>query len=274
MADPERWEHVFAGGGIAASLLALRLGRDGVGPMLVIDPTPEDPRTFVYWADRPLDLDAYVEHDWTKLRLADATGTLHRALGPYRYRLVRAEVLHAAARRAVEASGGRVICGRVTAIEDGPEAAVVVVDGARYPARWVYDSRPLDPPQGLVQGIVGAWVETEDDAFEPDTATLMDFRAPQETGAVRFFHVMPTSARRALVTGVTFADEHRPIDLDAYLSQVLGLAHWRITGREGGSTRMTDHRFPRRTGTRVLTLGNAGGRLKASTGYALVRIHD
>ncbi|MEQ1571854.1 MAG: lycopene cyclase family protein, partial [Myxococcota bacterium] len=33
-------------------------------------------------------------------------------------------------------------------------------------------------------------------------------------------------------------------------------------------------RFPRRTGTRVLTLGNAGGRLKASTGYALVRIHD
>ena len=37
MDDAERWEHVFAGGGIAASVLVLRLARDGAGPMLVID---------------------------------------------------------------------------------------------------------------------------------------------------------------------------------------------------------------------------------------------
>ena len=130
---------------------------------------------------------------------------------------------------------------------------------------------------GLRQTFRGAWIQTPHDVFDPDEAVLMDFRAvggPEVEAGVRFFHVMPTSARRALVTGVFMAPGQPPLDLEPYLRDGLGLTEWTVEREEAGSTSLTDHRFLRRIGERVVRIGNAGGRLKPSTGYAFVRIQE
>ncbi|MEQ1501378.1 MAG: lycopene cyclase family protein [Myxococcota bacterium] len=268
------WDHGFAGAGIAACLLARRVVRDGLGSVLLVDRPGRDPRTLAFWTDGPTPLDDAIVHRWSALRVVGAGVDRTVALGDSTYGIVRADTLRARARAEVVAAGGRVVDGEVTAVVDGPEGAAIEVDGARYPARWVYDARrELPPPSAgrLLQSFVGWWVETDDDRFDPTVATLMDFRAAQEPGGVRFFHVLPTSARRALVTGVNFAPDPRPVAVDQYL-EALGVPRWRVTGEERGVTPMDARRIERRAGPHTLRIGVAGGLLKPSTGYALTRM--
>ena len=44
------FRHAFVGGGIAASSLALRLAHDG--PILIVEPASDDPRSFAFWSDQ------------------------------------------------------------------------------------------------------------------------------------------------------------------------------------------------------------------------------
>lgn len=267
------WDHAFAGGGLSACCLALRLTRDRLGSVLLIDDGAQPPRTFAFWTDRRLEVEELVEHEWRALRVADAGRTVVRPLGDWRYVIVRGDALRAHAHAAVIAAGGRVLTGHVDAVEDGADAATVVVDGVRHAALQVYDSRPPeDPIPGMRQTFHGGWIETDDDRFDPAVATLMDFQAPQEPGGVRFFHVLPVTPRRALVTGVTIAADPRTVDVDRYLREQLHLDRWRWLAHEGGQTPMTADVFPRRRGARVVTLGIPGGLLKASTGYAFTRV--
>lgn len=269
------FDHGFAGAGLAASLLALRIVRRGLGSVLLVDRTEHDPRTFAFWTRAPdEDLDPLVEREWRTLRIAGPDGTVEVPLGAWRYAIVRADAVRERARRAVEEAGGAVVQGDVEAVGEGADGAALDVDGLARPARFVYDSREDEPPIGLVQSFAGWWVETDEDAFDPDVATLMDFRVPQQPGALRFVHVLPMSARRALVSGVCFGPEPARVDVAAWLRDTAGLSRWTVTGEERGATSMGVVSAPRRRSPRVLAVGVRGGLLKASTGYALTRIRD
>jgi lycopene beta-cyclase len=269
------WEHALAGGGLAACSLALRLVREQLGPVLLVDHAVHDPRTFAFWTDQSGELDALVEHTWRELRVLGGGQELSLPLGRYRYVMVRGEAVRAHAHRAIEQAGGRVLRADIDRIEDGTDQAVLVAGGERYLARWVYDSRQDRTAPPMHQTFHGWWVETDEDAFDPARATLMDFRTAQEPGGIRFFHVLPTTRRRALVTGVNYAPQPLPIELERYLRGELGLRRWRVTGHEGGITSLDPRPLSRRLGKRVLAIGLGGGLLKPSTGYALVRIqHD
>jgi hypothetical protein len=72
--------------------------------------------------------------------------------------------------------------------------------------KWVFDSRfrlsrlQPDPARyhNLRQHFKGWEIETSNEAFNPQAATFLDFRTPQQ-GEMRFFYVLPFSERRALV---------------------------------------------------------------------------
>jgi lycopene beta-cyclase len=266
------WDHAFAGGGIAACHLALRLVRDKLGSVLLVDRTAHDPRSFAFWTDQSSEMDELVEHRWGSLRVVGEGQELVRPLGRWSYALVRAQTLRARAHQAVERAGGRVLCAEVQGVEDGRDSAVVVAGGERYTARWVYDSRQDRQMPPMRQGFHGWWIETEQDSFDPAQATLMDFRTAQDPGGLRFFHVLPTSARRALVTGVSLAPQPLPIEIESYLRERLGLRSWEVTAPERGVTALDPGPWPRRLGERVIAIGLTGGLLKPSTGYAFTRM--
>ena len=100
----------------------------------------------------------------------------------------------------------------------------------------------------------------------------MDFRTPQH-GGLRFVYVLPVSARRALVEHTRFGSEAAP-DPDGvprYLEDVLGAGSFIVLRREAGILPLQP-RFPSPRSGRVVPIGNRGGLLKASTGYAYARI--
>jgi lycopene beta-cyclase len=272
-----RFAHAFVGNGLAGVSLAWRLARAGQGPILFVDPTPDgDDRTFGFWTDRPLAIDPVVERRWRQLVVRGGGRDVRVALRDHTYGMVRDGALREW--MAPDLRGVTVVRAAADRVEDGEDGAVIVVNGERFVSDWVYDSRVPPPAPApyvhLVQSFEGVCVETDDDAFDPDAAVLMDFRTVQEPDATRFFYVLPVTARRAIVMGVAFAPTLRDHDPAAWVREGLGIANARVLRVERGATPMTDRPFPRRRGKRVLAIGIAGGRLKPSTGYALTRIQD
>lgn len=285
---------LIAGGGAAGLSLACQLVRGPLGHRTILivdyDAKIQNDRTWCYWAYRPTLFDSIVCHTWSQLYVVADAFARKLDLGSYRYDMVRGGDFYRFAHSMLAAHPTvQFARGRVERIEDGPEAARVVVDGQSVVASWVFDSRfawsdlvrktPADAPfHTLKQEFAGWEIETTRDAFNPDLPTLMDFRTRQAEG-LRFVHVLPLSRRRALVDFVSCAPDTLGSAalagvLNDHLRDVAHVGHFCIVREERGMTPMTDHPFPRRIGHHVMTIGIHGGRAKPSTGYAYMRIQE
>jgi lycopene beta-cyclase len=157
----------------------------------------------------------------------------------------------------------------------------VLVDDRQIHGSWVFDSLPVRPDpntpyQTLRMHFRGWEVTTPKPAFDPGTATFMDFRTPQ-AGQMRFFYVLPFAPDRALVEVTVFSRDvlrrsEYEAALRAYLSGVLQIEDYAVISEERGSVPITDDPLQRALGRRVMAIGARAGRIKPSTGYAFVRV--
>lgn len=275
---------IIVGAGVAGSRLVAHLLASPwrTRRIVVIEAARRPDHALAFWASEATPLDPLVQRSWTALRVpADDGDEVVRPLAQHRYAMLTRGALEQATRAAGEACPTlRFIEGTVDAIEDGPEAAVVRVGGRRYRGTWVFDSRPAPPGPAtirLVQRFVGWTVEAPALRQDPKVATLFDFHTAQGAGSC-FIYVLPLGTGRALVEQVfTGPDEAVAPDaesaLRSYISDRLGVeGEPVIVARERGSSSLSDARHPRRLGRRVCAIGIRGGRLKPSSGYALMRI--
>ena len=285
----EPYDFVFAGGGLAGLSLARRIVR---GPfpnarILLLDKEPKrkNDRTWCYWSKEPGDFDSLAVRTWDRMRFEYPGRSLEIPLGAYRYRMIRGADFY---RRLTDELAGHPgvdwVYGEIRSVEDGREYAEVSLPDRRYRGRWVFNSliRPGDVPADsrrnifLLQHFLGWEVKTDRDVFDPGAFTMFDFRTPQ-SGAMRFFYILPASPRRALVEYTLFSRNKLAEDeyieaLKTYLRDVWKVEHYEVEAEESGVIPMTDYRFPRRLGRRILAVGTRGGRVKPSTGYAFRRI--
>lgn len=287
----KHYDFIIAGGGAAGLSLAYHLVQSPLRERSILivdkDAKNQNDRTWCFWTERPTLFDDIVHRSWSQLRIVGENFTTALDLQPFRYQMLRGIDLYRFARREL-AAHGRVefLQGRVERIEDGEDWASVSVGGQSCAGRWVFDSRfklsefAPDPARyhALQQHFTGWEIETEAAAFNPRTATFLDFRTPQQKEA-RFFYVLPFAERHALVeyvvctaTGQSREEQERA--LGDYLEGVLGIKAFRILAKEGGASPLTDQPFPRRSGRRIMTIGTAGGRIKPSSGFAFWRIQQ
>jgi lycopene beta-cyclase len=126
------------------------------------------------------------------------------------------------------------------------------------------------------QHFKGWFIETEADAFDVDECHMMDFRVEQHS-EVRFMYVLPTSKRKALVELAIFSNEiltHSAYDavINKYVNEQLKLSNYKILETEFGIIPMTTHDFAQNDTDKVTMIGTMAGAVKASTGYAFIRI--
>ncbi len=280
------YDFVFAGGGLAGLSLAYHLAHSPLRDrsMLIVDRETKtrNDRTWCFWTHQPTPFDPIVHHSWDRLEFVGDDFEKLIPLGDYRYRLIRGIDFYALTLDDLrERPNVEFLRGDVQAIQDGPEGATISVDGAEYAGRWVFDSRfnisrfKPDPARYhyLRQYFKGWLVETPDDRFNAQAPSFMDMRTPQKN-ELRFFYVLPYSARRALVEFVASSPDQYAATLKTYLEQVLGIIDYTATPVEGGVNPLTDYPFPRRAGRHVMNIGTRGGRVKGSTGYAFLRIQQ
>ncbi len=287
------YDFIFAGGGCAGLSLAYAMSqtefRDRA--MLIIDPVVKayNDHTWCYWSREPSPFDALAYRTWDRIAFIAAGFAREFDLAPYRYRMVRGLDFYRHTREALTALPNvDFLRGEVERVVDaaGPEKqrAEVLVNALTFTGDWVFDSRyrateyrPLTRRYHyLTQHFLGWEIETAAPVFDPATPRMFDFRTPQR-GAMRFVYVLPYDARRGLVEYTLFSKDLLPLAeyedaLRAYIADVLGAREYRILEEERDLIPMTEHPAERRAGQRVLNIGTRGGRVKASTGYAFLRI--
>jgi lycopene beta-cyclase len=285
------YDFILAGGGAAGLSLAYRLANSPLRDrsILIVDRLvgSRPDHVWSFWAERPTPYDSIVYRTWNRLQVAGENGVNIVDLAPYCYQTIRGRDFQRFVHQHLSAlCNVTFLRGKVERIEDSPEHTRVVVDGQPYAGRWVFDSRfrwsDFNPAPAhahtLQQRFLGWEIVTDAPVFDPQVATFLDFRTPQEHEA-RFFYLLPFDEQRALVQYVactTAAPSHAAQEqaITDYLENVLGIKHYTVQEREGGASLMTDQPFPRRAGEHVMRLGMAGGRLKPSSGFAFQRIQQ
>jgi lycopene beta-cyclase len=90
-------------------------------------------------------------------------------------------------------------------------------------------------------------------------------------------YVLPFSEQCALVESVLCTTapvrwERCDEVLQGYLESMLGIKTYAVLREEQGINPLTDWRFPRQLGKHIMAIGNHGGMVKPSTGYAFLRM--
>ncbi len=275
---------IVLGAGLAGLSLAVALVREGVGePIVVVDRRTEfgRDRTWCTWAapDTPfLDL---ATHRWDTWEVRTETGSARATSKSRAYVHIPSDAFYAAALEELERAPNVELRLGVTVREigdgwartDAGELRGLVHDGLALGSPVVRTrERSSRSHVALWQAFLGWEVETEVPTFDPDVATLMDYRTPQLPDGVQFVYVLPYSPTRALVEHTSFApggptpDERRDVLRD-YLPDA-----YAILGEERGRLPMTTEPFAALRSPRTTAIGIAGGALRPSSGYAFSRV--
>ena len=277
-----RYDIAVVGGGLAGLSVLYHLANAGKlrgRRVVLIDPerkTGHD-RTWSFWEREAGPFEALVYHRWDRVAICNGEKATTCVLAPYTYKLLRSTEFYAHVNERLDAVPEieRVYA---KASELVPVAGGVRfrIDGRACFATHVFSSQPqpLDYREVrepyLDQHFRGWFVETEEDTFDPEVASLMDFRTPQR-GETRFFYVLPFNKRRAMVEIAIFSNDHLTTEAyDTLIGDYIA-AHWTtapytITHTEAGNIPMTTYPLTQREGN-LIYLGLGGGAARPSTGY-------
>ncbi len=284
MASPNDVDLLIIGGGCAGLSLARMLARyQGSLRTLIVEPRTEysDDRTWCFWHTGQHRFRHLVSRSWDAWRFSTpAEAVVQAGNGTMRYQCLRsidfyedALELTGTAQRVELATG-------VTATTVSRSGTGLRVETSAGPvqAQYVVDTRPPTHDavdrDGLWQIFTGAEVMTDRDAFEPGTVGLMDNMTTDEYG-FRFTYILPFSRRHALVEETRFT--HRNVtsaELQRGLEHTLASlpGNTETLRTERGRLPMAVHRPTDDMPDGLVTAGIGAGALRASTGYAFLRI--
>ena len=280
---PHHYHYIITGAGCAGSSLLMRMMQNPFfadKKILVIDQSPktENDRTWCFWEKDAGLFESLIHHSWPRADFFSNSFSGTLTLSPYRYKMIRGIDLYTfvqneSARHAnIEWRYERVL-----SITSTNSQATVILETQSFTADYVFNSilfEPFSIPAGkhfLWQHFYGWMIQTTKPCFNPQTATLMDFRVSQQEGTT-FMYVMPTSATTALVEYTLFTEkllekEAYEKALEEYIVSTLGISAYAVSHKEVGKIPMTNTYFPKQEG-RIVYIGIAGGQAKGSSGYA------
>ena len=283
------YDYIIAGGGGAGlslvyHLLQTRLGQKNI---LIVDRDEKqtNDRTWCFWEAEPGSFEAIVHHRWQHTYFHGENYSDLLDLRPYQYKMIRSSDYYQHIKQAIAAHPNvEWLSAEVQAMHESDVGAQVMTSAGTFTADWVFSSL-RDPRERahlngytyLLQHFKGWAIQTPEDFFDPRHATLMDFRIAQH-GECRFFYVLPTDTRTALVEFTLFSPKLLPepeyeAALRDYLRRFLSLDDYTIAHEEFGVIPMTDKPYPEQQSEHIINIGTAGGQTKPSTGYTFRRIH-
>ena len=301
-------ELLILGAGCAGTRLAAHLERLGYGGRVALLDARTDFSASARWCSwqapglPPLapDLRSLVSHQWHQWQTRDAARSALCQSAETCYYQIDAPSFFAHFHARWRDPGGATtlhLGERVTAISEDASGVTVRTTNERsareqlWRAPVVFDARhagsgaldKLDAPGQLRlhQDFVGWTIESARSIFEPQCATLMDFRLPQPGAGLAFAYVLPFSPTRALVESTHFGAAPLPIGaheaaLREYLRAILGVElganDYRVVARERGDLPMASAVLAERLSERRFAVGVAGGAARAASGYAFARI--
>lgn len=284
------FDYIILGGGAAGLSLAYRMAKDSffdskkIAIIDKVEKTKND-RTWCFWEKEEGPFESIIDKRWDTLHFYSKTLARTLDISPYQYKMISGISFYNHTLPVVkEASNITRIQAEVQGIAEMEEQVKVDTSSGSYYAPIIFKSYPsiqkIDKEEHLYvdQHFKGFVITTEEEQFNPNEATFMDFRIPQE-GDARFFYVLPMTAKKALVEVAIFSNElwkEETYDkiVSDYIKDYLEIEQYKIEEEEFGVIPMTTYPFTKHNTNRIIHIGTGGGVVKPSSGYAFKRIQE
>jgi lycopene beta-cyclase len=279
----KQYDYIIAGMGGSGLGLAWQLSHHPVlskKKVLLLDKGPKNTndRTWCFWEKGDGPFEDILFKSWSEIFFRSNDFDTRLNMAPYKYKMIRGlDFYNHVLSHLQQFSNFEVRYELVQSLKDSAQTAAVITENNIYHADYVFssimpgnmDTRSYDY---LLQHFKGYFIRTEQPVFKPGVATFMDFQVEQG-GEVRFFYVLPSDEKNALVEIAIFSEkiwEDATYDsfLHNYIEQSLRLSDWEIKETEFGIIPMTNYPFEQHQGKRLINLGTAGGQVQGSTGFA------
>ena len=277
----EHFDYIIAGAGCAGRSLAVHLihTRKLAGKkVLLVDDIEDGERRqhWCFWEKDPGLFDEIVSHYWAKLSFAGSEGQQVLDIAPYHYKMITADRFYDYTGKLIKAAPNVVIRkGLIGKVFNFREKPAVIVDGQRITAEYVFKSGqpPVAPgvaESNLIRSFKSWHVETVTPCFDPDMATLMDFKAVSlhDSG---FFYILPYSSTKAIVTYTLISSEIPDQEmydmvLQRYMRQQRRCSLYSVTLSETGNIPLYEY-VRNSIYDRIIYLGTGSYDIKASGGH-------
>lgn len=279
----KHFNYIFTGTGLSTLMTVYKMvlsGKFADKSILLLDESQKksNDRTWCFWTEQETMWDSIISKKWDSALFANEEFKRNLELKPYQYNQIRGiDFYNFVFETISKESNITFLKEKVTDINELETHVFVGTEENRYTCDYLFNSiytkafvQTQTKYPVLQQHFVGWFVKSENEIFNPEQATFMDFSVEQRENT-RFMYVLPTSKTEALVEYTLFSEnllskEEYENEIRLYL-QKLGADKFEIIEKEQGSIPMTCYPFWKKNTKRVLNIGTAGGWTKASTGF-------
>jgi lycopene beta-cyclase len=257
----------------------MRSGKFNDKKILLLDKEPKtkNDRTWCFWERENGFFEDVVYRKWDSISFLSNEYSSLMNIAPYQYKMIRGiDFYQYCFKEIAKHTNIEVVYGDIKNWHYEISEVVFNINNQEYRLgnaqvfNSIYEPRDATPKTiRLLQHFKGWVIETNEPSFDPNKATMMDFRVSQQYGTT-FAYVLPFSATSALVEYTLFTKELlRPEQYDKglrdYIATFLGINEYKIKEEEFGIIPMTNQKFNfKEHGWQI---GVAGGQTKASSGY-------
>ena len=282
MLKSNSYDYIICGAGCAGLSLVMRMIRSGKfddKKILLLDKEPKtkNDRTWCFWEKEDGFFEEVVYRKWDSISFLSNQYSSLMNIAPYKYKMIRGIdfyqycFMEIAKHPNIEVEYGDIKSWRY----ENSEVVFTINNqdfglGNAHVFNSIYlPHEPNKKTIRLLQHFKGWVIETNEPSFDPNKATMMDFRVSQQHGTT-FAYVLPFSATSALVEYTLFTKEllqpeQYDKELRDYISTFLGIKGYKIKEEEFGVIPMTNEKFS--FDGHGWQIGVAGGQTKASSGY-------
>jgi len=279
----KHFNYIFTGTGLSTLMTVYKMvlsGKFADKSILLLDESQKksNDRTWCFWTEQETMWDSIISKKWDSALFANEEFKRNLELKPYQYNQIRGiDFYNFVFETISKESNITFLKEKVTDINELETHVFVGTEENRYTCDYLFNSiytkafvQTQTKYPVLQQHFVGWFVKSENEIFNPEQATFMDFSVEQRENT-RFMYVLPTSKTEALVEYTLFSEnllskEEYENEIRLYL-QKLGADKFEIIEKEQGSIPMTCYPFWKKNTKKVLNIGTAGGWTKASTGF-------
>lgn len=277
----KQYDYIIAGMGCAGLSLAMHIihsKKFSDKKILLVDEAPKNKndRTWCFWEKESGLFESIVYRQWGHLWFYSDDFYKEFSIDPYRYKMIRGLDFYNYCYALIkQQSNFEILYRKVEKVFSQNESGIVAGGETIY-SSYVFNSILFQKPvlnkkhHWLLQHFKGWTIRTEEQTFDHQVATLMDFRISQQYGTA-FCYLLPFSATEALVEYTLFTpslleEQQYESELKNYIENILHINNYTITEKEFGVIPMTNFQFPTHQNN-CINIGTAGGRTKGSSGY-------
>lgn len=273
------YDYIILGAGCAGLSLLMRMidsGQFDDKRILLIDKEPKtkNDRTWCFWEKEKGFFEKIVYRKWDGLVFRSDNYSSLLDITPYQYKMIRGiDFYNYCFDEINKQENVDIIYDEIKSVDTSviQLASQSIQAGNAIVFSSLYRSAEKKTDKFyLLQHFKGWIVQADKNTFNPDVATLMDFRVHQDYGTT-FVYTLPLNEREALVEYTLFTEsllnnQQYEEELKNYVREFLKIESFKVIDEEFGVIPMTNESFSFYANG-VYNIGTAGGQTKASTGY-------